>query len=172
MHRILAIFVASFFAVVFGGVNRQWGRLDGQRIIYAPDVLDIGLSVPNAADFRSCGWLKIDSCAPTVQDGMHVQTSTWTNDSSRIWRVYTYAPDEPPIMRYSKLKLGDQLESLGLYDIAEAWMVSNRVFRQWRDAQYFESNHPVLIQATNLVVRSGLVTGEQMRSALEAARDE
>ena len=172
MYRMLTIFVAFSCACLFGGVNRNWGRLDGQRIVYAPDVLDSGLSAPSSEDFRERGWLEIDRSAPEVRDGLHVETYAWTNDSGRIWRAYTYGTNDHPVVRYSKLKLGNQLDALGVYDLAEAWMVSNSVFRQWRDAQYFESNYPVLIQATNLVVRAGLVTGEQMRAALEAARDE
>ena len=169
---IVTVYAAILAAAVLAGVNRGWGLLEGQRIVFAPDVLTDDLRAPQDEDYRAAGYLRIAPEQPAPPAGHHVAVSTLTNDAARIWRVYTYEPDPDPIVTYSKLRLIVAMEHAGKWPQARAWIEHQGLLDKWNACSYLRSDYELFAQVTNAVVSTGLCTATECRAILEASIDE
>lgn len=172
MNRIILALSAAISLAVLAGVNRNWGRLDGQRLVYAPDVISADLRAPTDADYLAAGYARVEETRPDPPAGHHVAASALTNDAARIWRVYTYAPDPAPVYTYSKLRLIVALEEAGKWPTARAWIDENGLLDKWNACSYLRSDYAQFASVTNAAVSSGLVTDADLKRILEASIDE
>lgn len=82
-------------------MRRDFGKLNGGAITYAPDTLRDGNSyiiTPRDADFVRLGWLPIVDEPPTTppREGFHYEAQGWAEAEGRIVRQYAEVSDPPP----------------------------------------------------------------------------
>lgn len=172
MKKALTILAFAVSAALAAGVNRNWGRLDGMRLVYAPDVLREDLSAPSDEDFAAAGFLHVEVDGPNPPQGFHVASSALTNDAARIWKVYVYEPDETPVLAYSKLKLVIAFEQIGKWDAVRAWIDRNGLADKWNACAFIRDDHEQFAAVTNAAVSAGLVTPAECKAVLEASLDD
>ena len=85
-------------------MRRDFGKLNGGAITYAPDTLRDGDSyiiAPRDADYERLGWLPVVDEPPTTPPrvGFHWEARGWAEAEGRIVRQYAEVADTPPLPR-------------------------------------------------------------------------
>ena len=112
--------------------NRNYGKLrDDARIIYAPSEVKVGNTyypAPTAEQYAACGYLPIDSTKPEKDGAYFISTEYGDLVDGRIVRRYDEHPipaPEPPVVRYSKLKLIVASKAAGKWEAFKAFISSS-----------------------------------------------
>ena len=138
-------------------MNRNFGKLNGGAIEYAPDTLTIeGRKVynPKAVHYRIAGYLPVDTAAPSepAPEGYHYEPRGWEifdDDRSpvprcirRVWEVVANPP--PPPRRWSRLSIKTALATAGMLDAARQFLSATEIatgYTAWEaltDCDYIE----------------------------------
>lgn len=160
-------------------MNREFGNLDeNNKIGYAPDNVRIGNTIyarPTAEQYAACGWLPIDSTKPEKVGVYFVSTEYGDEVDGRIVRRYDERPivaPEPPVIRYSKLKLIVAAKSAGKWDAFKAFIASAGYEDEWQACQFLSSDYAQFEQAKAAIVAAGIATAEEVEAILAASVDE
>lgn len=135
-------------------MNRNFGKLNGGAIEYAPDTLTIeGRKVynPRAVHYRIAGYLPVDTSAPSnpPSEGYHWTPDGWEECYGairRVWREEANPP--PPPRRWTRLDILTALGESDMFDAAVAYLNSIEVkphITAWlglNTANYIEEDYP------------------------------
>ena len=159
--------------------NHNYGKLgDSARIIYAPTQVKIGNTyypAPTAEQYAACGWLPIDNTMPEKVGVRFVATEFGTIVGGRIVRRYDerpLAPPDPPVIRYSKLKLIVAAKAAGKWDAFKAFIASAGYSDEWAACQFLSSDYAQFAAAKTAIVAAGIATEEEVDEILAASVDE
>lgn len=135
-------------------MNRNFGKLNGGAIEYAPDTLTIeGRKVyhPKSVHYRITGYLPVDTSAPSVppREGYHYTPDGWEERDGairRVWREEANPP--PPPRRWTRLSIKTALATAGMLDAARQFLSSTEIatgYTAWEaltDCDYIEEGYP------------------------------
>lgn len=146
-------------------MNRNFGKLNGVAIEYAPDTLVIeGRKVynPKAVHYRIAGYLPVDTASPSdpapegfhyepkedgMEDGEIVHKWQVRNGAIRInWGLVPNLP--PPPRRWTRLSIKTALATAGMLDAARQFLSSTEIatgYTAWEaltDCDYIEEGYP------------------------------
>ena len=160
-------------------LNRNYGKLrDDARIIYAPSEVKVGNTyypAPTAEQYASRGYLPIDSVKPEKDGAYFVSTEYGDLVDGRIVRRYDERPivaPEPPVTRYSKLKLIVASKAAGKWDAFKAFIASAGYEDEWQACQFLSSGYAQFEQAKSAIIAAGIATAEEIDAILAASVDE
>lgn len=158
--------------------NHNYGKLNPDNAIaYAPATLADERGVianPNEAQYRARGWLPIVSEPPTRFGVEFVPTKYGDIVDGRIVRRYDERPivaPEPPVTRYSKLKLIVAAKAVGKWSALKAFIASAGYEDEWSACQFLASNYPQFAAAKEAIVAAGIATAEEVETILAASVD-
>ena len=159
--------------------NRNYGKLrDAARIIYAPREVKIGNTyypAPTAEQYAACGYLPIDSAKPEKDGAYFISTEYGDLVDGRIVRRYDEHPipaPEPPVVRYSKLKLIVASKAAGKWEAFKAFIASAGYEDEWQACQFLSSGYEQFEQAKTAIIEAGIATAEEIEAILSASVDE
>lgn len=125
MKRIaLAVLAASAAFAGTAAQNRDYGRIEDGRIVYAPAALYPDPAAPSPERYAAEGWLRVAADPPAPPQGQVVASRRYEIREGRIVAVYAYAPPPPQPHRYSKRKFDLALARRGLFAQFDAWAQS------------------------------------------------
>lgn len=160
-------------------LNRNYGKLrDDARIMYAPSEVKVGNTyypAPTAEQYAACGYYPIDSTKPEKDGAYFVSTEYGDLVDGRIVRRYDERPivaPQPPVMRYSKLKLIVASKSAGKWEAFKAFIAQAGYEDEWNAAQFLSSNYAQFEQAKTAILAAGIATAEEIETILAASVDE
>lgn len=160
-------------------LNHNYGKLRvDARIIYAPTQVKIGNTyypAPTAEQYAACGYLPIDNTMPEKVGVRFVATEFGTIVDGRIVRRYDERPivaPEPPVTRYSKLKLIVAAKSAGKWSAFKEFIASAGYEDEWQACQFLSSDYAQFEQAKAAIIAAGIATAEEIEAILAASVDE
>ena len=160
-------------------LNRNYGKLrDDARIIYAPSEVKVGNTyypAPTAEQYAACGYLPIDSTRPNKDGAYFVSTEYGDIVDGRIVRRYDEQPivaPDPPVTRYSKLKLIVAAKAAGKWDAIKSFIASAGYEDEWNACQFLSSGYEQFEQAKKAIIAEGIATAEEIDAILAASVDE
>ena len=160
---------------------RDYGYLDADnRIIYADDFAEIDgvIYTSPKAEHRARETppkLPIDSTKPEKDGAYFVSTEYGDLVDGVIRRRYEERPivaPEPPVVRYSKLKLIVASKSAGKWEAFKAFIASACYEDEWQACQFLSSGYEQFEQAKTAIIAAGIATAEEIESILAASVDE
>lgn len=131
-------------------MNKNFGKLNGGTIEYAPDTLTIGgrkVYNPKAVHYRIAGYLPVDTAFPSnpPSEGHHWVADGWEECYGairRVWREEANPP--PPPRRWTRLSIKTALATAGMLPQAYAFLASVEItngYMAWEaliDCDYVE----------------------------------
>lgn len=160
---------------------RDYGYLDADnRIVYADDFAEIDgvIYTSPKAEHRARETppkLPIDNIKPEKDGAYFVSTEYGDIVDGRIVRRYDEHPipaPEPPVVRYSKLKLIVASKAAGKWDAFKAFIASAGYEDEWQACQFLSSGYEQFEQAKTAVIAAGIATAEEIDAILDASVDE
>ena len=160
-------------------LNRNYGKLrDDARIISAPSEVKVGNTyypAPTAEQYAACGYLPIDSTKPEKDGAYFVSTEYGDLVDGRIVRRYDEHPipaPEPPVVRYSKLKLIVASKAAGKWEAFKAFIASAGYEDEWAACQFLSSDYAQFAAAKKAIIAAGIATADEVEAILAASVDE
>ena len=135
-------------------INRNFGKLTGGELTYAPTALIIdGRTIlnPNAESYAAVGYLPINTSAPSdpPREGYHWTPDGWEERDGairRVWREEANPP--PPPRRWTRLSIKTALAQAGIlppvYGFLQTVEIANG-YMAWEalsDCDYVEEGYP------------------------------
>ena len=160
---------------------RDYGYLDADnRIVYAEDFAEIDgvIYTSPKAEHRARETppkLPIDSAKPEKDGAYFVSTEYGDIVDGLIVRRYEERPivaPEPPVVRYSKLKLIVASKAAGKWDAFKAFIASAGYEDEWQACQFLSSGYEQFEQAKAAIIAAGIATAEEIEAILAASVDE
>lgn len=160
---------------------RDYGYLDANnRIVYAEDFAEIDgvIYTSPKAEHRARETppkLPIDSTKPEKVGVYFISTEYGDLVDGVIRRRYDERPivaPEPPVTRYSKLKLIVAAKAAGKWDAFKAFIASAGYEDEWSACQFLASNYPQFNAAKDAIVAAGIATADEVEAILAASVDE
>lgn len=160
---------------------RDYGYLDADnRIVYADDFAEIDgvIYTSPKAEHRARETppkLPIDSTNPDKEGAYFVSTEYGDIVDGRIVRRYderTIIAPQPPVIRYSKLKLIVASKAAGKWDAIKAFIASAGYEDEWNACQFLSSGYEQFEQAKKAIIAAGIATAEEIEDILAASVDE
>ena len=159
-------------------MNRNFGKLADGKLTYAPDYIridEMGIWNPTAEMYAAAGWLPVVDEQPTGKVGVYYVPTGWEQKDGAIRRVYEEKPivaPEPPVTRYSKLKLIVAAKASGKWDAFKAFIASAGYEDEWQACQFLSSDYEQFEQAKAAIIAAGVATAEEIEAILAASVDE
>lgn len=167
-------------------MNRNFCRVDGEGNItaYAPDAISLdGRMIYHAPDEDYAAWaasqvppfLRLVSEPPTEVGCTFTSTERGEERDGKVYRLYDRHPipaPEPPVIRYSKLKLITAAKRIGKWDALKAWIDAAGIMDEWLVCQYLASNYEGFDEIKAAVVAAGVATAEEVDAILAESVDE
>ena len=135
-------------------INRNFGKLTGGKLTYAPTALIIdGRTIlnPNAESYAAAGYLPVDTAAPSVppREGYHWTPDGWEERDGAIRRVWREEANPPsPPRRWTRLSIKTALAQAGIlppvYGFLQTVEIANG-YMAWEalsDCDYVEEGYP------------------------------
>ena len=124
-------------------MNRNFGKLNGGAIEYAPDTLTIeGRKVynPKAVHYRIAGYLPVVDASPSEppREGYHYTPDGWEERDGairRVWREEANPP--PPPRRWTKLAIETALAQADMLDAMDAFLAQTTIVGKLTAARAF-----------------------------------
>ena len=160
---------------------RDYGYLDVyNRIVYADDFAEIDgvIYTSPKAEHRARETppkLPIESTKPEKDGAYFVSTEYGDIVDRRIVRRYDEHPipaPEPPVVRYSKLKLIVASKAAGKWEAFKAFIAQSGYEDEWQACQFLSSGYEQFEQAKAAVIAAGIATSEEVDAILSASVDE
>ena len=160
---------------------RDYGYLDADnRIVYAEDFAEIDgvIYTSPKAEHRAKETppkLPIDSTKPEKDGAYFVSTEYGDLVDGRIVRRYDEQPivaPEPPVTRYSKLKLIVASKAAGKWEAFKAFIAQAGYEDEWQACQFLSSRYAQFEQAKAAIIAAGIATAEEIEEILAASVDE
>ena len=160
---------------------RDYGYLDADnRIVYADDFAEIDgvIYTSPKAEHRARETppkLPIDSTKPEKDGAYFVRTEYGDLVDGRIVRRYDEHPipaPEPPVVRYSKLKLIVASKSAGKWEAFKAFIAQAGYEDEWQACQFRSSGYEQFEQAKTAIIAAGIATAEEIEAILATSVDE
>ena len=131
-------------------INRNFGKLTGGELTYAPTALIIdGRTIlnPNAESYAAAGYLPVDTSEPSEppREGYHWTPDGWEERDGairRVWREEANPP--PPPRRWTRLSIKTALAQAGMLDAARQFLSASEIatgYTAWEaltDCDYIE----------------------------------
>ena len=161
--------------------NRNFGYLDAEnKIVYADDFAEIDgvIYTSPKAEHRARETppkLPIDSTKPEKDGAYFVSTEYGDLVDGRIVRRYDERPivaPEPPVVRYSKLKLIVASKAAGKWEAFKAFISQAGYEDEWQACQFLSSGYAQFEQAKTAIIAAGIATAEEIEAILAASVDE
>lgn len=161
--------------------NRDYGYLDADnRIVYADDFAEIDgviYTSPTAEHYARMNppRLPIDSTKPEKLGVYFISTEYGDLVDGRIVRRYDEQPivaPEPPVTRYSKLKLIVASKAAGKWEAFKAFIAQAGYEDEWQACQFLSSGYEQFEQAKAAIIAAGIATAEEIEAILAASVDE
>ena len=134
-------------------MNRNYGKLNGAEVEYAPDNITKDgevISNPSAATYLAAGWKRIIDNPPAAEDGCTVLPSGWDEGEDAITRTYKQVPDEKPPEKarvFSKLKLVSALKVADKWVLVKTWIEERGLWDYYLAAQNFREDNEMFAEA-------------------------
>lgn len=113
-------------------MRRDFGRLNGGAITYAPDTLKDGDSyiiAPRAEDYDRLGWLPVVDEPPETDAAHYAAPTGWTIDGAVIRRVYEVRENPPPPTRvFKRSYIAQWIRARGLWSAFGVFLDQNDEF--------------------------------------------
>lgn len=93
-------------------------------------------------------------------------SDTWKTTNTVQRMAVNMAPT-----RYSKLKIIVAAKQAGKWQAVKSFIASNDLTDEWNACMYIEDGNPYFVNATNLVVTSGIASDDDVKRFLAAAID-
>ena len=151
-------------------VNRNYGRVTSSNTVeFAPISLDLGNIVdgrafphsvkmlnPPAAIYAERGWLPVSTNAPSRAGFVAVESGTWVVTNGVVMPVWSWQALPPRNLQLSKMRLKQQLRTLGAWDDIWAYISADAdVLQDWNDSVVLDEQNPV-VQGAFRALRSML----------------
>ena len=159
-------------------MNRNFGKLTDGKLTYAPDYIrigDTGIWNPTAEHYMEAGWLRVHDMKPTDRDGVYYIPDGWEARDGAIYRTYREEPlvhPDPPVVRYSKLKIIVASKAAGKWEAFKAFIVQAGYEDEWQACQFLSSGYAQFEQAKTAIIAAGIATAEEIDAILAASVDE
>ena len=131
-------------------INRNFGKLTGGELTYAPTILILdGRTIlnPNAESYAAAGYLPVDTAAPSVppREGYHYTPDGWEERDGAIRRVWREEANPPPSpRRWTRLSIKTALAQAQMLDAARQFLSASEIatgYTAWEaltDCDYIE----------------------------------
>lgn len=170
-------------------MNRNFGKLNGGAIEYAPDMLTIeGRKVyhPKAVHYRIAGYLPVVETAPSepAPEGYHYEPHGWEVHHAydiadedcirRVWEIVANPP--PPPRRWSRLSIKTALAQAGMLDAARQYLSAIQIatgYTAWEaltDCDYIEDGYPDDVHWDEIIEGATIALGKT-REEIDAFLD-
>ena len=119
--------------------------------------------------------LPIDSTKPEKDGAYFVSTDYGDPVDGRTARRPDERPipaPEPPVVRYSKLKLIVASKAAGKWEAFKAFIASAGYEDEWQACQFLSSGYAQFEQAKTAIIAAGIATAEEVEKILAASVDE
>lgn len=147
-------------------MNRNYGKLIGNALAYAPSTLDTPAGKilnPKRLSYLQAGW-KLIVCEPPAEplpDGEEYAISGYTETDAEIHAVYKLVPVAKPPRTFSKLRLVNALTERGIWPAVRDWLDTAGFYDLFMAAQDFSESHPQFAAALSAAKsRFGLTDAE------------
>lgn len=159
-------------------MNRNFGKLEDGAVKYAPTNLVIGgalVSNPTDAEYLAQGWLTVHAEKPTDKVGVYYIADGWEERDGAIchkWREEPIVAPEPPVTRYSKLKLIVAAKAAGKLSSFKSFIAQAGYEDEWAACQFLSSDYAQFAAAKEAIIAAGIATAEEVEAILAASVDE
>jgi len=157
-------------------MNKNFGKLENDKLEYAPDVLvlsDRVVANPSAATYISAGWFPIDESAPEDPPpvGSHYEADGWEISEQTIVKKWKTVQDSHSKTRrsLSKRKLYNIFNEMGKWEQVQQFMELNGVWMDFTLATTLDDDDPLVLAASQALQGILDISAEQMQSILDRA---
>ena len=161
-------------------MNRKFGRLENDALVYAPDTVTVGgrkVYNPQAVHYRIAGYLPVIYEMPETPpaEGWHYEPRGWelrpdSSAPSGVYRVYVEVQDPPPPPRtFSKLKCVAALTSAGVWTQVKAYIEQAGLYDLYLAAQDFREDNEYFTQGRAALQSALGWSDEQVETILAAS---
>ena len=154
-------------------MNRNYGKLVGGEVEYAPDKITRDgevISNPSAETYLAAGWKHIVDNPPAPDEGCTVQPSGWDEGETEITRIYKQVPDEPVPEKprvFSKLKLVAALKEADKWVLVKTWIEEKGYWDYYLAAQNFREDNEMFAEALAAVKTYARMTDDEAEAILK-----
>ena len=154
-------------------MNRNYGKLAGGEVEYAPDKITRDgevISNPSAETYLAAGWKRVVDEPPAPEDGCTVQPSGWNEDETTLTRTYKQVPAEPTPEKprvFSKLKLVTALKAADKWVLVKTWIEERGLWDYYLAAQNFREDNEMFADAVASIKAYARITDDEAESILK-----